>query len=274
MSATVRRVLVALDTSPGSRSALSSAARLAQRMRAELAGIFVEDIDLLNWASLPFARETSLASATSRALVGGEIERELRRQAEQAESDLSGLARRLGLSWSFRVARGRVAVELLDAALETDVLALGMIGVSPGHTRLGSTARALLSAAGCAVLLTSPGDRGDGGVTVIHDGSRAADIVFRRAVELAEGNGSLTVLLPVGGDDGRLLRTRLQQELTGTGIEPEFVAVPAGSPRALVGAILAHRPGTLVLGEMPSLDADGIRGLLRELDGNVLRVAQ
>ena len=54
---TLRRIVVGLDAGPRDRAALEAAAQLAARMQAELVGLFVEDIDLLHLAGLPFARE-------------------------------------------------------------------------------------------------------------------------------------------------------------------------------------------------------------------------
>ena len=55
-----RRILVAIDTSPHGSAALEAAARLATELRAELEGLFIEDINLLRLAGLPFAREIQL----------------------------------------------------------------------------------------------------------------------------------------------------------------------------------------------------------------------
>ena len=50
----IRRILVALDASPSSLVALEEAAKLAAVWDAELAGVFVEDSELLRMAQLPF----------------------------------------------------------------------------------------------------------------------------------------------------------------------------------------------------------------------------
>ena len=53
----VRHILVAVDATPSSSVVLEAAARLAREFDAELNGIFVEDLNLLHLAGLPFARE-------------------------------------------------------------------------------------------------------------------------------------------------------------------------------------------------------------------------
>jgi nucleotide-binding universal stress UspA family protein len=52
-----QRILVALDASPASLAALDFATELAERHQAELLGIYVEDINLLRSAEIPFTRE-------------------------------------------------------------------------------------------------------------------------------------------------------------------------------------------------------------------------
>ena len=56
------RILVALDASPRSLAALSTAGALAAELDAELSGLFVEDINLQRLLALPFAREFCLLS--------------------------------------------------------------------------------------------------------------------------------------------------------------------------------------------------------------------
>ena len=64
----IRRILVAVDASTHSLAALEAASVLAEVLNAELVGIFVEDINLLRLAGLPFAREVRYQSALDRPL--------------------------------------------------------------------------------------------------------------------------------------------------------------------------------------------------------------
>ncbi|MFW5810637.1 MAG: universal stress protein, partial [Thermodesulfobacteriota bacterium] len=63
---TIRRILVALDASPASLEGLKTAAELAERLNAELYGLFVEDIDLLRAVELPFVTEIGYLSMIGR----------------------------------------------------------------------------------------------------------------------------------------------------------------------------------------------------------------
>jgi len=119
------RILVALDESPRSAAALTAAASLASELGAELAGLFVEDVDLQHLIGLPFAREFSLLSGAGRPLSQGEMERTWRREAEHMQRQLAETAGQLRLRWSFRVTRGRVSAEVSTQAQAFDLIVLG-----------------------------------------------------------------------------------------------------------------------------------------------------
>ncbi len=111
-----RRIVVGLGAATR-RHELEAAASLAGRIDAELVGLFVEDAELLRFAALPFAHEICLVSAQRRRLEVPALERAMRAHAADAERALAGTAERMAQQWSFRVARGVVAVELISAAV-------------------------------------------------------------------------------------------------------------------------------------------------------------
>ena len=118
----IRRIIVGLEPAPRTRATLEAAARLAAQMEAELVGLFVENIDLLHFAGLPFAREVGFASATRRSLDVEGMERSLRGLAREAQQTLAAVAGRVPVRWSFRVARGSAAGELMAAAAAADLV--------------------------------------------------------------------------------------------------------------------------------------------------------
>lgn len=121
----IRRILVALDASTDSVAALKTAASLAASLQAELVGLFVEDINLLRLAGLPFASEVQRVTGTGRVLDEAGMERDLQLQASQARRALANAAADAEATWTFRVVRGVVTTEILAAALEADLLTLG-----------------------------------------------------------------------------------------------------------------------------------------------------
>lgn len=112
---TRRRIVIAL-ASGTSDPELEAAVALARSLDAELLGLFVEDLDLLRFAALPFAHEIGTASATRRRLDSASLERELRAHAAEAARRLAGAAARERVPSAFRVARGLLLDVLLAEA--------------------------------------------------------------------------------------------------------------------------------------------------------------
>ena len=154
------RILVALDASPRSLAALSTAGALAAELDAELSGLFVEDINLQRLLALPFAREFCLLSGQLQPLSRAEIERTWRREAESLQRRLAEAAEQLQLRWSFQVARGRMATELSLQAQAFDLIVLGeRTGVSV-MTAVQTTTRVkahMPGQAGPVLVLFEPG---------------------------------------------------------------------------------------------------------------------
>jgi len=122
------RVVVTLETSAAGRSALEVAVRLATALNAELEGVFVEDTELLELAALPFLREIKAHSLSEERLSIERMQRDLRALARQAERMLAEATAALGGGVSFRIWRGRIALDSLHDQLAADVLSLARGG--------------------------------------------------------------------------------------------------------------------------------------------------
>jgi nucleotide-binding universal stress UspA family protein len=265
----IRRILVAIDASRQSLAALDAATRLASELEAELLGMFVEDVNLLRLAGLPFAREIGRATARARRLADVDMARALRAQAARAEQALAGAAREYNLHWSFRVARGQVAAELLHAAQESDLLALGVtyISVVPG-ARFGTTLRTVMAAAPRPLLLLPAGARLRPPYVVVYDGSDAAQRALALAASLAAGStpAVLTVLLVARPDRAARLRQDALERLEGAGLAVAFRDVAATDTATLSRALRVCAPGVVVLPAGQSLPVDaGCERLLESL---------
>jgi nucleotide-binding universal stress UspA family protein len=198
----IERILVALDASPHSLAALQAAADLADKLGAELRGLFIEDINLLRLAQLPVARELRYPRATSDKLDAMQMEAQLRSQGALAQRYLEEIAARRHLACSFSVMRGLVANTLLQAAQESDLLVLGRISYSLVRTtRLGSTAQTAVSQTQRSVLLMHPRADLSGPPLLIYDGSPAGERALSLAIGLTPRNGRLSILLYAPDDE-------------------------------------------------------------------------
>lgn len=184
-SAAVRRILVALEPSPHGRAALSEAMALAARLHAEIVALFVEDEELLRCARLPFVREFTTIEAGGRALDVGAMERSLRAQAVAMRSELEREAGRSRVKWSFRVARGSVAAEVVSAGEEADLIVVGRAQAGVAKVRMGSTARAVISRSRRTVFCTRRVGAARADVMLLCDGSDASVRAVRTALDFA-----------------------------------------------------------------------------------------
>jgi nucleotide-binding universal stress UspA family protein len=272
----IRRILVALDASSQSLAALDAAVELAARMEAELMGLFVEDINLLELAGLPFAREINYFSATHQQLDSQKMERALKVKAEQARQALAAAAERSQVRWSFRVVRGQVLSELLEAAMEADLLTLGKASQSlTKKARLGSTARAVATKAPRCVLLVQHDTHTEQPVLVIYDGSEAAQRALTTAAYLAEMNKSHLVVFAL--IDESITTQHLEEEITNWLRDRRLTAHYHWLTRAdlenLTHRINTEGGGFLVLGgESSMLSEEVIQDLLNKIGCPILLV--
>lgn len=239
-----RRILVALDGSPESRAALAAAARLAVSTGASLSGLFVEDVELLRLAGLPFAREAGLSSGVFRRLDTADIELRFRVAAERAREALREAAEMSGLSTSFRVARGRVVPELLAAALEADLVAAGKRSApGRGGRRLGGTLRSLIASVPAPILVGGLRGISGGPVVVVSAAPALPDEALRFVALLAQAFGAPEIVV-VAGEEG----ARPQHLAPGVRIRRRSVApVSSGGLRTLpeiaeASAVVLVRP--------------------------------
>jgi nucleotide-binding universal stress UspA family protein len=202
-------ILVALDASPLSRAALTSAAELAASLHVELRGLFVEDEGLIHLAGLPFGMEFGSFSAHPRRLEANTLEREFRVQAAGLRKTMADVAGQRRVTWSFQVVRGRVTDQVLAAGAEARLLYLGRVGRTPGK-RLGSTARAVALRTQRPVLIQAGGQPLHGPFLVVHTDSLASDNAVALAVDLSGKDGSPLTVLYTGDAAGA---TALAQRL-------------------------------------------------------------
>jgi len=272
----VRRILVALDASPHSIAALEAAVELAARFRAELLGLFVEDINLLRLAKMPFARELGLFSASRRPLDTQEVERQLRAQTARIRKLLATLGERAQISWSFRVARGRIVSEVLTAAAEADLVLLGKTGWPVAHPRrLGSTIRAVLSAAPGPLLVFQHGARLKPPILVLYDGSPAADRALVAAATLMAQEDSQLIVLALSNQpaEAERLQARATAQLQGRKLQVRYCALAGSSLPQLLRKVRAERCGTLILpAPSPLLRQDTLVRLLEEIEQPVVLI--
>ncbi|NTU68740.1 MAG: universal stress protein [Chlorobiaceae bacterium] len=271
----VRTIAVAIDCSPHSKASLEAAAEMAERLQADLVGIFVEDINLLRIAGLPFAEEIRRYSSSTGKLDEAQLERLLRHQAREARELLQQAADAKTLRHTFRVLRGMVPEKVMSAAPEADILVLGRSGRSPSCRKgLGSTARTALYEGKGTVLLMRPGFTGASGpLLVLYDGSGGSRTALVTALALA-GPESTIHLIIVDLDPEAEARCRQEADaLTGgTGLAVEYHHLPLADGKQLSRYIRMIDAGLLVLSDRMELPEKTLHDLVDDIDYPVLVV--
>jgi nucleotide-binding universal stress UspA family protein len=272
----IRRILVAIDASTDSLAALEVAAQLAASAHARLMGLFVEDINLLRLAGLPFAREIRWPTAAGRRLDSEKIERDLRLRASQARRALAGAAEKAEAEWSFQVVRGIVSQEIINAALEADLLSLGRASHSLSkYPRLGSTAQAAAAHSQSAVFLARRGVDLQKPIAVTFDGTESGVRSLSAAIQMAQMNdANLTVFVMSDDVEAASQLAGKANEIIGPRVaHANYRHLPSGDRKAFMEALDAEQCGIVILGgDSPILHGDALAELLRELDCPVMLV--
>ncbi len=258
----IRRILVALDASPHSLAALEAAIDLAIRFKAELLGLYVEDMNVLRLAELPFTRELDFLSARTRRMRTREVERQLRVQVRRVREIFSGVTRRAHVRATFRVARGAVISEVVTAASDADVLILGKIGRSlTSARRLGSTTRTVLSEGPALTLILQDGVRLEMPVCVAYDGSPLARKALRVSITLRSQRREPLIVFLIADEESAEDSTRassmsklhaqmdalIQDLIQEQGVEVDYRPRSATSVSSLIHNIQEKQVGILVL---------------------------
>jgi nucleotide-binding universal stress UspA family protein len=238
--------------------------------------VFVEDINLLRLAGLPFARVLSQSSPQERPLDQLSMERQLRLQGEKVRQALAEAATRRQLKWSLRIVRGQVPAELLAAAAGADLLALGKASwASTRRVLLGSTARTVVTQASGAVLLLQQGAVICAPIQVVYDSSPVAGNALATATRLGTmADGQLTVIIVADTTDtAQRLEAEATERLTGWSGQVSFHRLVNPTAEALAQSMRMTGGGTLVMSaQHPLLEGEGLQTVVGAIDCTALLV--
>jgi nucleotide-binding universal stress UspA family protein len=233
MTGPIDRIVVPLDATSEYRTAIDTAARLAARAKAPLHGVFVEDEDLLNLASLPFARQVT-PSAGAEPFTTESIELHLQAQAERARQELFAAARQYRVRCTFEIVRGASEMAVSGASERDLVVSGGLTRPIAGHFRVESRWWSSIGAAAGPFLLARHAWSAAGGVVMLlRDRGPAAVRLLDVATQMAETRGGiLTVICPpaVAGSEG--FEKWITDQVTGHSVRLQIEVAPA-EPAAL-----------------------------------------
>jgi hypothetical protein len=234
------RILVALDSTRASLSALESAALLAEAMQYELVGLFVEDSDLMTLATLPFSREVRRTGVIQN-LDPTALQKEVEAHAAAARYALRDVAVRRRLRWSFRSVQSQLGAEFTAVATDVDIVCVsGRGGDRYRRVPTENPARVALERQAPVLVAGSLADRIDKPIGVIVDHAGGASEAIRLAGQIAaKAKTGLVVLefLPLEADIAAL-RAEIDQGLP-EGVTARYVLVSREDPCGLLDGL--HR---------------------------------
>ena len=265
-----KRILVALDASSQSEGALQYGVFLANQMQAQLTGIFVEDINLLRLSQLPFASEIRFAIRQTTRLDEVNMAQQLQLQAIRVRETVHRASKQHNLDWTFQVARGQVAAELLQAAAAADLLILGQTSrqlIASAH--IGKTAQTAVSQEPGSVLITHSRANPDQPILLIYDGSAAADEALLLSFTLAKRNGRLHILA-LSPDDETTYSFKNQILQQADDRRLALTMHTYHSPEKLTGLIRQFNIGLVIISSRTTLPEATLQTLLTAPDFAVL----
>lgn len=177
------RIVVAFNACRRDLESLALAAGLAARRGGELQAVFVEELNLLKGAELPFTKEVDRIFGTERAFDPLRVSRAHRIGLSLIRQELDRLAERLQVHASVRTLRGHFVATALACVGEIDVL---VIGRRQDHSGAERTAGRFPASTLAGV---TPGTGARQPVWAVFDGSAGALPVVAAAAELAAGEG-------------------------------------------------------------------------------------
>lgn len=235
-----KNILVALDNSQHSTTALNIAAHTAVLMGMDLNGLYVEDSALLRLAELPCAREVRLPSAIDRQLDSATLAGELAIEAEKARKLFLARLQNMNLQGSFQVVRGKVSDEIVSAARQSALLCLGKAGRQLiSSVRPGSTALALSESSPVPVMFIEHGASMPVAVMIFYDGSVTANNALYFAARWAQSeSNNLTVIIPSDSPVRTLLIKQAAAEiLRSVNVQARFSEIGDGDLSRLVNIV-------------------------------------
>jgi hypothetical protein len=251
------RVVLRLCCSTPNPVALEAAIRVAKAFQSEIESLFVEDLQLIELAGFPFAREISLTGRQSRAISAADIEREFRLAHAPVRRRIEALARAAEVPVRQRIVRDEPVHALAAACAEAgpwNVIALAEPFGSTTNEFLRQLFADVADATG--VILVGPkAQRTAGPVIIAVEEVERLPPMVRTAERLAPVTGGDIVVLLIGEDEERLHWIESQARLAlgeRSDLRVVLAELARGAP-AVVAEALRRLDGGFVIAQFGGL---------------------
>lgn len=245
----VKRILVALDHSTHSLSALEAAIELTRHFYAELKGIYIEDVTLLNLAQMDFCQEVGQHTAIIRKMTTDGVSRGINVQSRWVVQSFRRLTKQNGIDAGFIVVRGDVHETIQEESQGCDLIVIGKTGTNPipGH-RLGSTAQALIRNHRIPLMLVEENTRLGFPMLLLYQNSPIGKICLETARSLLSPEETLIILLCEDNQDAfRLKRDAVKQWAATHNVNLTIEGYKTPTANRMIAKIKALDTGLLIL---------------------------
>ncbi|MCR9138625.1 MAG: hypothetical protein NXI27_21670 [Alphaproteobacteria bacterium] len=194
------RVLAGFGSIADEAPTIEAAMALAEALEAEITGCFVEDVDLLNLAALPFARAVRPADRTVLDIEHEQMKRQISRAASTCENLLLARAGTTSVRCTFRTRKGGYLAEIASETATSDIVVVNPLNLPHRRQDAFSLLLDRLRQATGAVILPERTRHGTGGpVVLVAAGATLASNDLDLAGRIARTLSDQIVIL-TGGD--------------------------------------------------------------------------
>jgi nucleotide-binding universal stress UspA family protein len=245
----VEHILVALDKSSHSLAALQAAIELASHYHANLKGVFVEDINVLNLAKMPFRKEVGEYTATVREITQDGLSREISVQSRWVTRFFQNTINQTDVNADFAVLRGNIHEIVNIESQACDLVVIGKSGTHPlGRHRFGSTAKALIELHQKPLLLIEENTQLGSPIILMYENSPIGKISLETARDLMDPAETLMIFLIADDPDVFLkLNTELNQWAFENQIIISIESFKSQAVSRLIGMVERMKTGLFIL---------------------------
>lgn len=242
----IKKLLVPTDGSSHAQMGVDYAVSLAKQHGAQLHGLYVVDVRLLEG---PFLRDLSASLGTAPFVnYQNNVTLILEERGKAALSAFASSCERAGLAHETTQMTGQVVGSIVDQGELVDLIVMGRSGEHADWLDgvLGSTTEGVVRRAKCPVLVTDRPEARIDQVVVAYDGSSHAKQALHLAADLGESWGGRYAILSVSGDHAAQWLDEARSYMEAHSIDVEYIG-HEGDPREIVLKVCTEKNADLLL---------------------------
>lgn len=231
------------------------------REPAEIAGLFIEDPEVLNLSRLPVSREIRVEDASARVPDAADMERQIRAHGRRVRAAFESRARAMNVTSTFRVTRGPLAISLREACAGFDVLVVASARDWMGQ-RLSLRVQVpeLLTSGPRTLVIVQEPLQSAGCIAVLYHDSDAGRAALQMATDIARTDGlALRVLLPAADEHQQAELRDQAKDIVGDYPAASYHRLGGEEGAAEIAAATAHAAARLLV--LPRDEAEKDRQL-------------